>query len=441
MKSKITRHGFTLIELLVVIAIIAILAAILFPVFARAREKARQTTCSSNQRQIVASIQMYVQDHDETFPATSTVWGDIKVDPGVLICPTLGKNIPIGYAYSNLLSGEGIGSFDDPSSVVVTADGSHAATSASGIYTATPAGNIIYTVNDMDIRHSGFVITSYADGHVAPINTAPKLLSGLPSIPTPLIGTCPYTLLGTITDTYVGGATMTANATLTSGPVSAAVLDEDSSDRIQVGTITVNGSSYTASYSTTVANCIGVVVPLYSGLKPTTASGATLVANGTNPPLERIYRRVACAQFLSEVPGTNISSKGTAISNPESSGASNVTNSTIVGGTRWRSSTTASANYVGITFTSPMKIKGMRVITAMADGSTWRWTNYHVQLQYTSGGAWTDVGTANQTTNQYWSYLGNQPITGVRLYGDNTIGNNPTASGGLIIDKINLFAL
>ena len=51
-----TGQGFTLIELLVVIAIIAILAAILFPVFARAREKARQTTCTSNQRQIAATI-------------------------------------------------------------------------------------------------------------------------------------------------------------------------------------------------------------------------------------------------------------------------------------------------------------------------------------------------------------------------------------------------
>src|SRR5579872_7072561 len=62
------RRGFTLIELLVVIAIIAILAAILFPVFAQAREKARQTVCLSNHKQIGTSIQMYVQDYDETLP-------------------------------------------------------------------------------------------------------------------------------------------------------------------------------------------------------------------------------------------------------------------------------------------------------------------------------------------------------------------------------------
>ena len=64
-----TRKGFTLIELLVVIAIIAILAAILFPVFARAREKARQTSCLSNVKQICLSMMMYIQDYDEVFPA------------------------------------------------------------------------------------------------------------------------------------------------------------------------------------------------------------------------------------------------------------------------------------------------------------------------------------------------------------------------------------
>jgi len=61
------RRGFTLIELLVVIAIIAILAAILFPVFARAREKARQASCQSNLKQIALAATMYAQDYDETF--------------------------------------------------------------------------------------------------------------------------------------------------------------------------------------------------------------------------------------------------------------------------------------------------------------------------------------------------------------------------------------
>jgi prepilin-type N-terminal cleavage/methylation domain-containing protein/prepilin-type processing-associated H-X9-DG protein len=62
------RRGFTLIELLVVIAIIAILAAILFPVFARAREKARQTSCLSNLKQLGTALQMYCQDYDSMTP-------------------------------------------------------------------------------------------------------------------------------------------------------------------------------------------------------------------------------------------------------------------------------------------------------------------------------------------------------------------------------------
>ncbi|HEY3332655.1 MAG TPA: DUF1559 domain-containing protein [Capsulimonadaceae bacterium] len=63
-----TAKAFTLIELLVVIAIIAILAAILFPVFATAREKARQTTCASNEKQIGLGVMQYVQDFDECYP-------------------------------------------------------------------------------------------------------------------------------------------------------------------------------------------------------------------------------------------------------------------------------------------------------------------------------------------------------------------------------------
>ncbi|HLK61335.1 MAG TPA: prepilin-type N-terminal cleavage/methylation domain-containing protein [Chthonomonadaceae bacterium] len=98
-------HAFTLIELLVVIAIIAILAAILFPVFAQAREKARQTSCLSNIKEVSLSVLMYVQDYDETFPKTDfwdtnqpfpqgyNLWSGVNVtqpyikNKQVLLCP------------------------------------------------------------------------------------------------------------------------------------------------------------------------------------------------------------------------------------------------------------------------------------------------------------------------------------------------------------------
>jgi prepilin-type N-terminal cleavage/methylation domain-containing protein/prepilin-type processing-associated H-X9-DG protein len=67
--SSKRTSGFTLIELLVVIAIIAILAAILFPVFARARENARRASCQSNLKQIALGVQQYSQDYDEKFPS------------------------------------------------------------------------------------------------------------------------------------------------------------------------------------------------------------------------------------------------------------------------------------------------------------------------------------------------------------------------------------
>ena len=74
------KKGFTLIELLVVIAIIAILAAILFPVFAQAREKARQTSCLSNLKQIGTALQLYVDDYDETLPPIFTSVIDARLD-------------------------------------------------------------------------------------------------------------------------------------------------------------------------------------------------------------------------------------------------------------------------------------------------------------------------------------------------------------------------
>jgi len=76
-----TRKGFTLIELLVVIAIIAILAAILFPVFAKVREKARATSCTSNMKQVGLGLLQYQQDNDEAFPIGFVFQGAVNV-PG-----------------------------------------------------------------------------------------------------------------------------------------------------------------------------------------------------------------------------------------------------------------------------------------------------------------------------------------------------------------------
>src|SRR3712207_5043261 len=108
------HRGFTLIELLVVIAIIAILAAILFPVFAQAREAARKSSCQSNLKQMATAVLMYKQDYDETFP--SQAWGAARNDPwwwsiqpytknaGILKCPSSNS---VASLDGNKVSGDG----------------------------------------------------------------------------------------------------------------------------------------------------------------------------------------------------------------------------------------------------------------------------------------------------------------------------------------------
>lgn len=122
-------RGFTLIELLVVIAIIVILAAILFPVFASAREKARQITCASNERQLGMAFMQYLEDYDDLFPCgvPNTLYGDVVLNgwgwageiypyvksPGVYDCPDDVRlpadqhpgQSPISYAYNFNLPG------------------------------------------------------------------------------------------------------------------------------------------------------------------------------------------------------------------------------------------------------------------------------------------------------------------------------------------------
>lgn len=142
----LSRRGFTLIELLVVIAIIAILAAILFPVFAQAREAARKTACQSNLKQLGSAFMMYIQDNDERYPQASlngaagsfyvfpptvdgttpaanssrwVTWGAVVLpyikNTGVFQCPSINnsdvglpaswpKSPGTGYVYNKLLS-------------------------------------------------------------------------------------------------------------------------------------------------------------------------------------------------------------------------------------------------------------------------------------------------------------------------------------------------
>lgn len=177
------RRGFTLIELLVVIAIIAILAAILFPVFAKAREKARQSTCSSNQRQLAIAILMAAQDNEETLPPASQIWASLNLAKNLYICPTKGRLQGNGYVYNIFLSGKALGEFQKSDSEYLTADGrarSGASVDATAPFsynslTENPNGNTYYALSDVDARHTGKFITSFLDGHVETTSVAPPV--------------------------------------------------------------------------------------------------------------------------------------------------------------------------------------------------------------------------------------------------------------------------
>ena len=174
-------RGFTLIELLVVIAIIALLAAMLFPVFARAREKARQTTCMNNQRQIATAILIYAQDNDEMLPGPATVWQSINVPNAILRCPTTKNTVKNGYCYNGVLSpdngqtGISLGNNTLTTAIILTMDG----LSTSVDYYASPKyPNVAYWTCDYDYRHDNNVIASYTDGHVVLTN---NLVGGFPA--------------------------------------------------------------------------------------------------------------------------------------------------------------------------------------------------------------------------------------------------------------------
>jgi prepilin-type N-terminal cleavage/methylation domain-containing protein/prepilin-type processing-associated H-X9-DG protein len=173
MNSSRKRHGFTLIELLVVIAIMSLLAAILFPVFAKAREKARQTTCINNQKQLALAFHLFAQDHEEALPACATAWSSLNIDRGVLICPTRGATAsgspPNSYVFNAVLGtgavpggefGMQLGDVDTPEQFFLTADGLTSVVS-------WKAKNVAYDLDDITSIHGGKVVTSFVDGHVA----------------------------------------------------------------------------------------------------------------------------------------------------------------------------------------------------------------------------------------------------------------------------------
>ena len=154
--------GFTLVELMVVIAILAILMYILSPMLSKAREKARQATCLSNQRQIVMAITMEVKGANDRFPASGEVWSVIKLKSDILICPTSDER-ENSYGYNAALSDLPMAAITSPTSTIVTGDARH------GL-----PGNIVNTPDEYDRRHNKDFIAGFVDGHV-------KLIKDLPA--------------------------------------------------------------------------------------------------------------------------------------------------------------------------------------------------------------------------------------------------------------------
>lgn len=195
-------RAFTLIELLVVIAIIAILAAILFPVFARARESARRSSCSSNMKQLGLGLLQYTQDNDEKFPGAdcyltannrggwaSAIYPYVKSSQ-VYVCPDDSTaNRKVSYAmnfavfngtpgsYAENRGGMNVAKFVAPSLTdllyeAATADVDTLDPSVTPITSANAAGNAQGNAVDFSNRHDSSNTTTYggeylaADGHV-----------------------------------------------------------------------------------------------------------------------------------------------------------------------------------------------------------------------------------------------------------------------------------
>lgn len=215
MSRNQNTKAFTLIELLVVIAIIAILAAILFPVFAKAREKARQTSCASNLKQIASAWLMYVQDYDETacmayyYSADFSQeyswdyhidWNTGQALDGFLTpytksgqinkCPSFGGETwgrpNSGYAYNSpYIGGDSwygiapatIGGINSPAETALFADAGYG-NPLNGCQYLRPPSDPVFVAGKAHFRHGGTANVAYVDGHVKAAtriynNTAP----------------------------------------------------------------------------------------------------------------------------------------------------------------------------------------------------------------------------------------------------------------------------
>jgi prepilin-type N-terminal cleavage/methylation domain-containing protein/prepilin-type processing-associated H-X9-DG protein len=188
------RRGFTLIELLVVIAIIAILAAILFPVFAKAREKARQSSCLSNTKQLGLAVMQYAQDYDESMPRTyffpdpNYVSWAMAVLPycksnQIFDCPSgtykwngvWGESLSYGYSCNiGENTSRSLGTIAKPSETVLLGDGDNFRIRPDGSF----AGLTPITGRVVLARHNEMANIAFCDGHSKAMNKNSLLVTG-----------------------------------------------------------------------------------------------------------------------------------------------------------------------------------------------------------------------------------------------------------------------